>query len=179
MTLGDRIRSLRLLKKITQEELAEKAGVSRVTLGFYERGINQPTFETAAKIAKALNTSLDYLLTGSVEKKDDEQRLEEAIGFLESSGFDIESQRGSFLLEHNEYEIPKSVDADELVNTVEKVVLDARAKMDTYIQKRLVLEFQPTDDDWDRIAEDEAEQEARADAAKDDPEYWKSQNKED
>ena len=62
MNIGERIKSLRREKCLTQSELAEQAGISRVALGNYERGDRQPTIEFAAQIADVLNISMDYLL---------------------------------------------------------------------------------------------------------------------
>ena len=46
--------------KITQEELAEKSGVSRGTISFMENGlVVNSKFETISKLAKALDSKIE------------------------------------------------------------------------------------------------------------------------
>lgn len=51
----DLIKFYRNEKKISQEELAEKLGVSRVTITRYENGTRVPSIDMLRKIAKALD----------------------------------------------------------------------------------------------------------------------------
>ena len=60
---GDKIRVARAMKRITQEQLAEKAGISRVTLRKIENGqTKNMSIKTAMSIADALGLSLEFLL---------------------------------------------------------------------------------------------------------------------
>ena len=61
--LGARIRALRLQSRLSQEGLGERAGVSYKFLGEVERGQGNPTIETLARIAGALNVEVTDLLT--------------------------------------------------------------------------------------------------------------------
>lgn len=45
---------LRVKKSMTQGELAEKAGVKRMTISYYETGLRYPRRETLEKLADAL-----------------------------------------------------------------------------------------------------------------------------
>lgn len=66
MSLGKRIRELRLGADMTLEELAEKAGSTKQYLGDIENGKkNNPSAKLLLNIAKVLNTTVDYLLTGN------------------------------------------------------------------------------------------------------------------
>ena len=56
--LGDRVRILRLNKSMTQEELAEKSGLSTKYIGELERGQSNPTLTTIEKIATALGVEM-------------------------------------------------------------------------------------------------------------------------
>lgn len=47
--------------KWTQEYMAEKIGVARVTYTAYEAGTKTPPLETVSKIADVLGVSIDYL----------------------------------------------------------------------------------------------------------------------
>jgi transcriptional regulator with XRE-family HTH domain len=64
MTLGERIVWHRQLLGIGQNELADKAGISRVSLWKYENDMCDPKLLNATCIADALGISLDYLARG-------------------------------------------------------------------------------------------------------------------
>ena len=49
-----KLRSLRERLFLTQPELAEKAGISHITLNRLENGKQKPSFKTIRKLAKAL-----------------------------------------------------------------------------------------------------------------------------
>jgi transcriptional regulator with XRE-family HTH domain len=61
MSFGARIVSIRKKHKISQSELALRIGLHANVLGRYERNEALPSIEVAARIAKALDVSLDYL----------------------------------------------------------------------------------------------------------------------
>lgn len=60
--IGPKIKSLRKSLKLTQDGLAEKAGIAREQISRYETGRITPDTETIAKIASALNVSISELL---------------------------------------------------------------------------------------------------------------------
>lgn len=63
LTLGERIRSLRLEREMTIPEVSRLAGVVVATISDVERSkITSPSVFTVQKIAKALNVNLSYLL---------------------------------------------------------------------------------------------------------------------
>ena len=59
--LGKRIKILREEKHLTQEKLAEKAGISLDYLGKVEVNINRPGLKTLLKLAEALDISMEEL----------------------------------------------------------------------------------------------------------------------
>ena len=59
---GKRIKIERINQEISQEKLAELAGLHRTTLGTIENGKTSPTLDTIAKIANALNLTISELL---------------------------------------------------------------------------------------------------------------------
>lgn len=73
---GNRLRALRSEKKMSQEELSFKAGISAAHLGQIERAEKKPTLETIGKLSEALEISLPELFTFEVStdyvKKDSE-----------------------------------------------------------------------------------------------------------
>ncbi len=62
-SLGTRLRELRVAKGLTQEELADRAGLHRVHVTQLEGGRYQsPRLDTLGRLAKALGVSLGRLL---------------------------------------------------------------------------------------------------------------------
>ncbi len=59
---GERIRYFRVLKRLSQEELALNAGINPTYIGHIERGLKCPTIDTLSKICTALNITLSQLL---------------------------------------------------------------------------------------------------------------------
>jgi transcriptional regulator with XRE-family HTH domain len=53
-TVAANLRRLRNAKGITQEELAERAGINRNYVGMIERETNSPTIKVLEKLARAL-----------------------------------------------------------------------------------------------------------------------------
>ena len=60
--LAKRIKELRKLHRISQDELSFRAGIGRSTLGNIETAQNDVTFTKINKIAKAFNLSLSEFL---------------------------------------------------------------------------------------------------------------------
>ncbi|CAG1001092.1 HTH-type transcriptional regulator ImmR [Anaerolineae bacterium] len=62
MLRGDRVRERRQVIGLSQEELASQAGTDQKRISKYERGESDANGETISHLAKALQTSADYLL---------------------------------------------------------------------------------------------------------------------
>lgn len=62
MEFKDRLKKTRKLVGITQRELAKKIGVTPETVGNWERGARQPSFDFLIDLADALGSSVDSLL---------------------------------------------------------------------------------------------------------------------
>lgn len=62
VSIGERITQLRKAKNWSQDDLAKEIESSRVMIGKYERGDNSPSIEVLAKLAKAFNVSMDFLI---------------------------------------------------------------------------------------------------------------------
>ena len=57
-----RVVALRQARGFSQEALAKKTGLNRVTLARLERALHQPTLDTLDRIARALHVGLVQLL---------------------------------------------------------------------------------------------------------------------
>ena len=62
-TIGKNVRKYRLMKKLRQEDLAEKAGLTTNYIAMVERGEKIPSLETFIKILNALGVSADMVLS--------------------------------------------------------------------------------------------------------------------
>ncbi len=61
-TCGDKIALLREKRGLTQEDLANKIGISRASLSHYEKNRREPDYATMTKLADFFHVSVDYLL---------------------------------------------------------------------------------------------------------------------
>jgi SOS-response transcriptional repressor LexA len=64
MNISDRISAKRRELSLSQVALAQKIGVSGVSVGKWESGLNQPKGRYLKELAAALGVSVDWLLTG-------------------------------------------------------------------------------------------------------------------
>jgi transcriptional regulator with XRE-family HTH domain len=60
---GQRLKSIRTARNLTQEQFAEIIGISVDFLSLIERGINAPSFERIEQIAQRLDASVASLFT--------------------------------------------------------------------------------------------------------------------
>lgn len=61
--LNEKLREIRLAKKISQVELANLLGVTKQSVSNWENDNIQPSIEMLAKISTVLNVSSDFLLS--------------------------------------------------------------------------------------------------------------------
>jgi len=66
-SVGDRIREIREAQKLTQDQLAEKADISKGFLSEIENGKRNVSSEYLLRVANALCASVDYLLRGTTD----------------------------------------------------------------------------------------------------------------
>lgn len=64
---GLAIRRHRELLRISQEELAVRAGIDRTYISGVERGVRNPTLEVMQRIARALGSDLDVIFATARE----------------------------------------------------------------------------------------------------------------
>lgn len=60
--ISERIKELRHEKKLTQKQLAEKVGISEISIRKYESGDRIPKFEVIEKLADVFNVQFDYIV---------------------------------------------------------------------------------------------------------------------
>ena len=73
--LGDKVKILRKEMEITQQKLAIAIGVSQSTIGMIEGNKQGASNDTLIKLANALNTTVDYLLSDDIKKIDIDNKI--------------------------------------------------------------------------------------------------------
>lgn len=59
---GSRLRHLRQMAGLLQQDMAKKLGISNSAYGFYEQGKREPSFEMTEYLADFFGVTLDYLM---------------------------------------------------------------------------------------------------------------------
>ena len=67
MEIGNKIMELRKKNNLSQEELAEKVGVSRQTISKWELGETSPDIKQAKLLSEIFNVSLDELVNNDIK----------------------------------------------------------------------------------------------------------------
>lgn len=73
--LGRKLRELRTERKLTQQQAAQRLGVTASVVSAYENDIRQPSLEVLVKLARLYNVSTDYLLGASGRRTPDPEHL--------------------------------------------------------------------------------------------------------
>jgi len=81
LRIGDRIKERRLKMDYTQDEVATKLGLNRVSYSLYESNRNMPPSDKLSALVDILNTNADYLLL----KTDDPSPLPRQL-YIDNSG---------------------------------------------------------------------------------------------
>ena len=83
LSFPQRLRELRQRRNWSQGQLAKKAGIDTQRISKYERGLASPPLEALVGIARVLEVSVDYLLTGKgygVQRMNNPKLLERLEG---------------------------------------------------------------------------------------------------
>ena len=59
---SEKLKALRTAKNMSQKELADKVGVAKSAVSFYESGDRFPSYDVLIKISRIFNVTTDYLL---------------------------------------------------------------------------------------------------------------------
>lgn len=79
MNMADRIQQLRKAKGISQEELADRVGVSRQAVSKWESEQSSPDLDKIIVLSEYFEVTTDYILKG-IETTEDERRTEKKKG---------------------------------------------------------------------------------------------------
>lgn len=79
MNFSKKLYMLRTKAGLTQDEMADKFGVSRQTVYKWENEITYPEVDRIIRISEAFNVSIDYLLKDNLKEKINEDSVEKAV----------------------------------------------------------------------------------------------------
>jgi transcriptional regulator with XRE-family HTH domain len=130
--MGQRILELLEQKDMTQRELAQKLGITEVSVSRYINGTHKPHSDIISKIAECLNVSVDYLL-GRTSNKNEEELIQKFIIESMETSF---SQRLIELLESNnisQRELAMKVGVQEA--TISRYINEHRAPHSIVVSK--------------------------------------------
>ena len=87
MLIGKRIKDMRIEKGLSQQELGDLLGVTKVSVCGYENGTRTPSLDTFNLLAEVFNTTTDYLLGREIVVRDTDS--EEYLGNISKDDLDI------------------------------------------------------------------------------------------
>lgn len=68
VNMGNKLKNLRIQKKLTQKQVADRIGLAISAISSYEAGTRYPSYEVLVKLSRIYHVSTDYLL-GMTEKR--------------------------------------------------------------------------------------------------------------
>lgn len=117
--LGARLKQARENKRLTQQEVADKFGVSNGAISGYERNYRDPDSDTLAQLADLYEVSLDWLK--GRDKKGSEYTLPEDVMVR--------------IIKEAEAEFKVSLQDDPVVESAVRELIQHLAKMKTSVNK--------------------------------------------
>lgn len=75
MTFGEKLKSIRLSRKLSQQEFADMLGTSKQVVSRYELGQTTPKIGVAARWCELLGVNLDNMLNNNRDIYDDTQPI--------------------------------------------------------------------------------------------------------
>ena len=60
--MGEKLKSLRLEKNLTQKQIADRIGLAVSAVSSYESGSRYPSYDVLVKLSRIFHVSTDYLL---------------------------------------------------------------------------------------------------------------------
>ncbi|MFL0196052.1 helix-turn-helix domain-containing protein [Clostridium sp. WILCCON 0269] len=134
MDIGNRIKELRLKKKWTQEQLATKAEVTRVSIGNYERNSRTPDAIALNKIAKALDVSIKAL---TMDKTFSEYILSSILDYFKDTPNPIEVIANNINVSSEELSSSIKNNRKNLSLEIQKKLLTYLNEIDEWVVKQI------------------------------------------
>ena len=84
--VGRRIRAQRLVRRMSQTELANNLGITFQQVQKYEKGVNRVGAGRLARIAEVLNVPVAFFFSGDISPSQSSDRANTGLSFLETAG---------------------------------------------------------------------------------------------
>lgn len=75
--MGEKLKTLRLERNLTQKQIADRIGVAISAVSSYESGTRFPTYDSLIKLSRIFHVSTDYLLGVSDKREIDISDLQD------------------------------------------------------------------------------------------------------
>ena len=75
VNFGNRLKTLRIKKKLTQQQLADLLGLTKSVISAYENRLRYPAYDVLIKIARIFKVSTDFLLGVEIKREIDTSGL--------------------------------------------------------------------------------------------------------
>lgn len=105
MEFKDRLRKLRTESGMTQEELAQRLGLTKPAVSAYERGTNKPRFDALDNLAEIFDVDINYLLGNTDQRTPYPKHYiaqEDPPAHEDYLDFDMMFKQGSFFVENTD-----------------------------------------------------------------------------
>ena len=123
MTLGEKIKKLRLSKNLTQADLADQIHVTFQTVSKWENNENEPDVSTLRELSKLFECSLDYLLSPDEEENKNEPAAVVAAPVTQNvikENAEVVHEKGEHQCEICHKEIPEEELATKQIRTIHR-----------------------------------------------------------
>lgn len=94
-TFPQRLKELRTTAELTQGQLAEKLGVSRGSISFYENGDRIPDIEFLDSVSSFFGVSINYMLGHANHQKEDNENIGSRLNISDKAIFLFEKFKHS------------------------------------------------------------------------------------
>lgn len=75
VNFGNRLKTPRIKKKLTQQQLADLLGLTKSVISAYENGLRYPAYDVLIKISRIFKVSTDFLLGVEIKREIDTSGL--------------------------------------------------------------------------------------------------------
>lgn len=160
---AERLHEIRLAKKWTQLEFAEKIGITRVAYGNYEKDERHPDCEIVTSICRVANVSADYLLGLSSTPTVNYSNISDTTGLNEKSIKYLDAVNRNdaplisminYLFEEQPHHSEIDLENMDIPYLPEEDAVEASdEEWLEYISKHRVIENEPTEDDEEKRAD--------------------------
>jgi len=135
MSVGERIKELRVKNNLTQKDLADKLMVSFQTVSKWENDTNEPDINTLMSLSKLFNVTVDSLLNNKVQPQE-ESKVEVAPVVININEEDEDEEDETEVVEKNDFD-----EEEALTDYKQRAEFndDKKSKRNKYKQKKFEI----------------------------------------